>query len=367
MNAGDGSRAAPPAPHLPERSPLHPFVSVVVPVLHDGPVIGTCLEALLQQTYPPDRYEIIVADNGSTDGTRAIVERVRARTGARLSLVVEDQVRTSYAARNRGLRVARGQVLAFTDADCVPVPTWLEQGVRALRASGAACVGGRIVVTFAGPRPNAYEYWDSAVRFNQELYVRHHYAATANLFVQARVIECHGPFRPELVSGGDREFGFRLWKAGERLAYAPDAIVAHPARATLEAVYRKGLRLALGQRPLHRLGVVPPGECALKLIKSWRCPVSRDWTGRLPLTTSVAVRLVHHLHAWFRLMICLVQGLGTWERPRWLISEDRQLDATTSTATAARARAAEGHTTVDGPKAKSGAPRRSVSGRPAAR
>jgi cellulose synthase/poly-beta-1,6-N-acetylglucosamine synthase-like glycosyltransferase len=301
-----------------------PLVSVVVPVLHDGPGIRACLEALLRQTYPPDRYEIVVADNGSMDGTRTVVERARVAAGSRLSLVVEDRVRTSYAARNRALRAARGEILAFTDADCIPAPTWLEQGVRALRAEGAACAGGRIVVTYAGRRPNAYEYWDSAIRFNQASYVTRHYAATANLFVQAHMFERHGPFRPELVSGGDREFGIRLWKAGERLVYAPDAVVAHAARATLEAVYRKSLRLALAHRPLHRLGVVPPGECTLRLIRSWRCPVPRDWTGRLPLTTSMAVRLLHHLHAWFLLTVCFGQGFRTWEPPRWLTWRDRR-------------------------------------------
>ena len=309
-----------------------PLVSVVVPVLHDGPGIRACLEALLGQTYPAGGYEIVVADNGSTDDTRAVVESLRAGAGSRVSLVVEDRVRTSYAARNQGLRAARGQVLAFTDADCVPAPTWLEEGVRALRVSSAACVAGRIVVTFAGHRLNAYEYWDSAFRFNQESYVRRHFAATANMFLQARVIERHGPFRPELVSGGDREFGFRLWKAGEHLAYAPDAIVAHPARATFAAIYRKGLRLALAHRPLHRLGVVPSGECALNVIKSWRCPVSRDWTGRLPLTTRVAVRLLHHVHAWFLLTVCYSQGLSTWKRSRWLTSRVGRPDVPSPTA-----------------------------------
>ncbi len=307
-----------------ERGGSDPLVSVVVPVLHDRPGIRACLEALLDQTYPPDRYEIIVADNGSTDGTRAVVEAFRARAGSRLSLVVEDWVRTSYAARNQGLRVARGEILAFTDADCVPSPTWLECGVRALRAEGAAIVGGRIVVTYRGARPNVYEYFDSAIRFNQRAYVDRHYAATANMLVHAHMIERHGPFRPELVTGGDREFGTRLWKAGERIAYAPDAVVRHAARATLGAVYRKSLRIARGHQPLHRLAVAPRRECTLKPLRSWRCPTPRDWAGRLSFTATVQVRLLHLLNAWLMLTVCRGQALGAWARSWRLGRQERR-------------------------------------------
>jgi GT2 family glycosyltransferase len=294
----------------------HPLVSVVIPVLHDPSGIRLCLEALLRQTYPPDRFEIIVADNGSTDGTRAVVERLRAEARSRLRLVVEDQARTSYAARNRALRVARGEVLAFTDADCVPTPSWLECGVRALQTEAAACVGGRIVVTYRGAWPNVYEYWDSATRFNQEMYVSRHYAATANLFVYAHVVARHGAFRPELISGGDREFGIRVWKAGEHLVYAPDAVVTHPARATLTAVYRKAMRLARAQRRLHQLGVAPRWECARKVVKSaWLRPTHRDWSGRPSLRLILACRVFHHLNAWLVATVCVAYGLrAAWER-----------------------------------------------------
>ncbi len=298
-----------------ESNTSHPFVSVVVPVLHDGPGIRTCLEALLSQTYPPDRYEIVVADNGSTDDTRGVVERLRAGRGSRLSLVVEGQVRTSYAARNRGIRVARGEILAFTDADCVPAPTWLECGVRALRTEAAAVAGGRIVVTYRGPRPNAYEYWDSAVHFNQARYIEHHhFAATANLFLRADVLERCESFRSDLVSGGDYEFGVRLWKAGERLVYAPDAVVAHPARATLGALCRKGLRVARAQWRQHQLGLGPRWGCVRKLGRSWKCPVPRDWAGRAPVSVTLGARLLHHLNAWLFLTVCAAHGVRAWAR-----------------------------------------------------
>jgi glycosyltransferase AglI len=288
-----------------------PFVSVVVPVLNGTPEIEACVDALLRQTYPSHRYEIVVADNGSTDDTRAVVDRLRGGHGRRLRLVVEDRIRSSYAARNRGLREVQGSIVAFTDADCVPALDWLACGVRALERGNLACGAGRIVVTYRGDRPNACEYWDSAVHFDQRFYVERQFAATANLFVRAAVFEQHRGFRSDLVSGGDREFCTRLCRAGERLAYVADAVVAHRARATLKAAYRKSVRLALAHGRLHELGAMPSRWGCIRKVGAWRCPPPRDWAGRARPHVIAQATLLHNLNTWSRAAICLVQGLGT--------------------------------------------------------
>src|ERR1041384_5139232 len=94
------------------------FVSVIVPVWNDAERLGHCLHALEKQTYPAESYEVIVVDNGSTDSVACLVAAYgRAR-------LVSEQRPGSYAARNTGLNLARGQVIAFTDADCLPAPDW---------------------------------------------------------------------------------------------------------------------------------------------------------------------------------------------------------------------------------------------------
>src|SRR6058998_485820 len=103
-----------------------PMVSVIVPAFNAERTIGDCLAALLAQDYPPERLEIIAVDNRSTDRTAAHMCHYPVR------VVAERRVQSSYAARNTGLAEARGSVLCFTDADCLPEPGWARTLVAAL-------------------------------------------------------------------------------------------------------------------------------------------------------------------------------------------------------------------------------------------
>jgi glycosyltransferase involved in cell wall biosynthesis len=212
-------------------------------VLDEAAGLSATLEALARQTLPRPRLEVIVVDNGSTDGTLDVAAEWSARhPGVRV--VPELEVRSSYAARNRGLENAAAAVIAFTDADCRPDPRWLEAGLAALE--GAEVVAGRIEMTFRQGRPKLWEYLDAATWLDQRRYVDEHgFGVTANLFVRRRVFEAVGRFRTDLVSGGDYEFGRRLARHGVRVGYAPDAVVRHPARADARAVLAKA-RAACG-------------------------------------------------------------------------------------------------------------------------
>jgi len=93
-----------------------PRASVVVPVFNAVGEIGRLVESLLAQDYPRDRFEIVVVDNGSTDGTAGSV------AGFPVKLLKETDVQSSYAARNRALAEVTGEWVAFTDADCFAPP-----------------------------------------------------------------------------------------------------------------------------------------------------------------------------------------------------------------------------------------------------
>ena len=90
-----------------------PLVSVVVPARNAAATLERCLRSLLDLDYPRDRFEIIVADNGSTDGSRSILDRFGGQVR-----VVEQPRPGPAAARNAGIRAAEGTVIALTDADC---------------------------------------------------------------------------------------------------------------------------------------------------------------------------------------------------------------------------------------------------------
>ncbi len=222
-----------------------PFVSVIVPVYNDRLRIRLCLAALLDQTYPRDCYEVIVVDDGSTDGTREVV------AAQPVTLLVEPRVRGSYAARNRALREARGEVIAFTDADCIPARQWIAAGVHALEAQAADLAGGAVRLV-ASPRPSGAEIYDSITNMRQERTIpERRVAKTANLFVRARLFETLGPFTESLPSGGDVDWTRRATRRGHRLIFAPEAQVTHPTRRLL-ALLGKQFRVGRGQYGLRR-------------------------------------------------------------------------------------------------------------------
>lgn len=106
-----------------------PVVSIVIPVYNDSNGIRITLDSLLSQSYPVENREIIVVDNGSTDETRDMIYQF-VEAYDRIHLLVENAVQGSYAARNKGIRNANEEIIAFLDAD-VPVDhNWLERGVE---------------------------------------------------------------------------------------------------------------------------------------------------------------------------------------------------------------------------------------------
>jgi cellulose synthase/poly-beta-1,6-N-acetylglucosamine synthase-like glycosyltransferase len=228
----------------PPDSATVPMVSVVVPVFNDPEGIRGCITALRRQRYAEDRYEIIVVDNGSTDATPAVLRELE------IKFLVERSRRSSYAARNAGLRAAGGEVLAFTDADCTPDPGWLEQGVETLKESGAALVGGRVRFRLSA-RPRGAEIWDSITNMQVEQGIRERgVGKTANLFVERQVFDRVGPFSDELASGGDVAWTRRASRHGFEIAYAPNAAVEHPARR-LKSLIHKQFRVGRGQAALR--------------------------------------------------------------------------------------------------------------------
>jgi len=219
----------------------HPFVSVIIPVYNDAKRIGLCIEALLRQSYPRERFEIIVVDNGSKDSTHQVVSGYPAVT-----LLVENEVQGSYAARNKGIENASGEIIAFTDGDCVPQTKWLDSGVAALQLKQADLVGGRVKFPL-NPGSSAAEYYDALcnIRIKDNVETRG-VAFTANLLVHKSVIDNLGGFPHHIQSGGDVYFTSRATSAGHKLVYGGDAIVEHPAR-NLRALVRKSLRIGRGK------------------------------------------------------------------------------------------------------------------------
>lgn len=206
-----------------------PFVSVIVPTWNRAPFLRQLLNALSFQVYPADRMEVLVIDNSSTDDTEDVVSEAAARFD--FPLRYHRKANDGPAAsRNRGAELAQGDVLAFTDSDCLPVPGWIANAVSHF-GPGVGLVCGPVRPT---PITHEHPFFIHQVRpieREEGLY------PTANTFYRRDVFFEFGGFDEtsrtyswgQPVGGDDTEFAWRVKRAGYASAFARGAAVLHQA------------------------------------------------------------------------------------------------------------------------------------------
>jgi len=212
------------------------LVSVIVLNLNGEKILPRCLDHLLNQTYP--NFEIIIVDNGSTDGSVAILEEYLA-TG-KLSVVRSKKNLGVPGGRNLGLLHARGQLVAFMDNDGCANRRWLEEAVRTLESDetigGAASVVffamKKIILNGAGGTVN-YQGYGADFLYNAPYeFARMSddvlYSMAIGMVIRKDVLDRCGPLDPLPIKWyEDTELGIRLWKLGFRVVVSPNAWVDH--------------------------------------------------------------------------------------------------------------------------------------------
>lgn len=216
-------------------NPAPPQVSVIIPHYNDLGGLELCLESLRRQRLARDRFEIIVADNNSAGGVGAV------RRMAPDIAVVPAPEQGAGPARNAGVAVARGRILAFIDADCVAEKDWLIEGIAALDRYDYA--GGQVVTKIADPRRmTPAEAVEAVFAFNFRRYIEEDkFSGTGNLFVPRSVFDRVGGFRAGVSE--DMDWCRRANAMGLRLGYAERAVVHHPARREWRDLKRKWDRI----------------------------------------------------------------------------------------------------------------------------
>jgi GT2 family glycosyltransferase len=211
----------------------NPALSVCICTANRAHDLAFALEKLAALRLPPGRaVQFIVVDNASTDATQAVLAAASHRLPFAIEVLYEPQ-RGSAAAHNCALRHARGEIIAWTDDDCVPEADWVE----------------RILAHF--DEDSALDFLTGRV----ELYDRSHYPITVNTSREPAILDemsayanfvigCNMAFRRSLIdrlgsfdarfgagapllAGEDTEFAFRALRAGCRIAYAPDVVLYH--------------------------------------------------------------------------------------------------------------------------------------------
>ena len=228
---------------LPPRLERTPRVSVVVCAYNAGRTMDACLESLRTLNYPD--YEVIVVNDGSTDATLAISERHKAvydaDPGGPRMVIISQENKGLSVARNVGAHAASGEIVAYTDSDCVPDPDWLAFLVFKFVRSGFVAVGGP---NFPPPEPHLVPAavavspgGPTHVLLNDE--VAEHIPG-CNMAFTKKALEEIGGFEPVFAAAGDDvDLCWRLQNRGYPIGFSPAATVWHYRRNTVKAYLKQ--------------------------------------------------------------------------------------------------------------------------------
>jgi len=269
------------------------IISVVIPVFNSEQFVERCLQSLLSQTYAPGDYEVLVIDNGSTDASVAVVRRY-----SKVRLLTE-AARGPYPARNRGIAEARGEVIAFTDPDCIPRQDWLEKIAQVMADLAVGVVLGRRRVPEGSATISLLEAYENA---KDEWVLTSgiptlYYGYTSNMAVRKQVLLALGTFtnRPR---GADAMFVRRVVDtySTNAVRYSPDMVVTHLELTSLGVYWQKVFHYGRHRQANNRI----THAAALNTVQRWE--IFRQAVDRRGLSTFRAAQL----------LVCLVAGAVVW-------------------------------------------------------
>lgn len=224
-----------------------PLVDVIVPTYNRVDKLRECLDSLLEQDYPPSNYSIIVVDDGSSDGTKELLDQY-SRANENMTYFTQKN-KGSYSARNLGISNSQGEIVCLLDDDCVAEKDWIMSHVKGYTSPDIGGVGGKIIGY--SPRTQIEKYVEKNKLFDQENMMKI-FLVTANASYRRKVFEQIGGFDDNFRSGGDADMGIRTLHAGFKLVYGPDAVVNHKHRSTLRQLLRQHYIYGKGYCLLHK-------------------------------------------------------------------------------------------------------------------
>lgn len=232
---------------LMENCPTNPAVTVVVPVRNGEETIESLLDSLNNLNYESDKVEVIVVDGNSTDKTREIVKNYPVK------LVIENKKGLNIA-RNIGIKKSKGEIVAFTDSDCIVPSNWITKIVENFKDPQVSCVGGSAKALNSD---FVSQYADNSIvrlmpffRKREELdkvrpFFRH--PAGCNMAYRRKVAEEIGYFDEKIQYGFDEvEFADRVCKAGYKMVLDPKVMVWHKHRSTLGEFLKQNFQYGRG-------------------------------------------------------------------------------------------------------------------------
>lgn len=288
-----------------------PFVSIVIPVRNVEKILGRCLESLKVLDYPKDKYEVIIADSESNDNTPSIAKKYGV-------IFISTSKKSVCAGRNEGFKITKGEIIAFSDADCVMDRNWIKNSLKYFADPKVGAVGG----------PNLSPADDTAFAkavsfiFDRALFsagsvhgrVLKNTKVVAslpgcNIILRRKVLDGVMPVDETIIGGEDFAMNYKIRKLGYKLLYTPDTFVWHYHRATprkfFKQIYRYGAsRLIIGKKdikminPVHiAVGFGIPVLLGIFLLLLFFNQIMLAWL----MSTAALFFLVYIFLAWFKL------------------------------------------------------------------
>lgn len=244
---------------------MYPKVSVIIPVLNDGEQLRLTLKVLSDQTYPSENVEIIVVDNGSEESLEQIVNDFD------LIFLKENQIRSPYAARNRGLEIASGSIIALTDANKTPEIDWLEEGVKTLISTNYDLVGGNITYNIPVKYTASHLFDSIFFNNNKNLVLNESSSVTGNMFFYKRLLDTIGYFPENFRSGMDIWWSQNAVKKGYKLGFSEKAIVSCNPRSYNELI-KKSYRVGKSHPFIFKESGLSHLEILINIFKTFSPP-----------------------------------------------------------------------------------------------
>ena len=314
-----------------------PFISIINPIKNAERTLEKNLQFLLDIDYPKDRLEIVFADGGSTDRTVEIIRDWQKKYEL-IKLVVVPDSKSPGHARNAALKMAGGDYILFTDADCAPRRDWAKEILEPFfKDKRIGMVGGEILTLRTDPDNDVETYCEEThflmvsgrcLVYEEGYYppiardlphevngnIHSPFFATANAAVSKAAADAIGREFWHEITSEDVDFSLRILKANFKLYFKPSAIVEHMHRVTLPAYCKQLYGYGFG----HPLAVQKHAKSVLEVQLQYT-PRYVTFTIPFPIKGIIYIGNFHFMHLFgLAFLINLIQTLITRNFTPWL-------------------------------------------------
>jgi len=225
-----------------------PFVSIVVATFNRKDLVAKCLDSLFDQSYPKDRYEVIIINDGSIDGTEDVLKEYTNMAPCKFRWFTQKNSGQTVAF-NLGIQNSRGDIVCITGDDCTAERDWIKNIVKCYDSEEIGGVGG--VIADSEPKTFIENYAKKINLHNQEKAINISIIGGNSSFRKDVLDKVNG-FDTFFRTGQDTEISLRILLMGYKFKFAPDAVIHHKHKATLSGLLEQYSRYGGSYARLHK-------------------------------------------------------------------------------------------------------------------